>query len=359
MWFNKQLKEDNAKLRDKLAQQHNSHQAQIAALNKQISELEVARHDANHHTQASKDLITCQIEGAHMLDAIRQALTENAGQLINERQTLNQLDEVFEQSRTAIGALNKRAEIISTQALHSAEAATLLDSTASEIRNLITVIQQISDQTNLLSLNAAIEAARAGEAGRGFSVVAEEVRNLARNVHESSGRIGNLIQQVTEQTQGIRAAIEANQQSAEEITASSTQIDGAVGAVLDHAENMRGVIDRATNISFLNSVKIDHAVWKNNVYRLIDTQNYSTVVNKHTECRLGQWYYEGYGHTYFSQLDAFKKVDAPHAMVHDSGRAALEAAANNDTDAMIAQLQKMEAASIEVVRHLSALQNSI
>ncbi|MVW74473.1 HAMP domain-containing protein [Pseudomonas sp. R-22-3w-18] len=121
-----------------------------------------------------------------------------------------------------------------------------LHTQSDEISSVLGVIQSIAEQTNLLALNAAIEAARAGEAGRGFAVVADEVRSLASNTQKATESIRGMIDALQG---GARSAVSAMQQSREQAQSSVSHAREA-GEVLGHiAHAIEGIADGNVQIS--------------------------------------------------------------------------------------------------------------
>jgi len=148
-----------------------------------------------------------------------------------------------ESGRELVSDNRRSVETLSASMHHAADAVSVLEKDSQEIGGVLDVIRGIAEQTNLLALNAAIEAARAGEQGRGFAVVADEVRSLASRTQESTEEINRMIEQLQS---GAKSAVKA-------IESGNNDIDKSLEKAQQTNEMIDNIGDAIKNIQDLNA----------------------------------------------------------------------------------------------------------
>ena len=241
---------------------------------------------------------------------------------------------------------------------NNTDAVDSLQQRANEIGQIVNLIKDIAEQTNLLSLNAAIEAARAGEHGRGFAVVADEVRKLAERTQKATSEIHISIQTLQQETNSISDSADIMSNVANE----STQMIENFKEVLDNfnlnANNMKFDAQVLKNELMVTLVKIDHILFKSDIFSRVVGNRGTDNLSTHTTCRMGKWYL-GEAKETFGMTQAYKNMDQFHATVHTSAKTAVEIASNGYNEKnnaqLIHQFSTMEEASLKLFEQLSLM----
>lgn len=284
------------------------------------------------------------------LDLIRNQTLASSQSLASEQSRLRETSSLFQQSSMVLNQITTGIKELTDTTHSSIDSVVALEDATQRINQFTDMITEISNQTNLLALNAAIEAARAGEQGRGFAVVADEVRTLASKTAEATNEIKEFVSTITTNSAATRINFDKITGSMEMMNSSVDTVSGVIDEVVSLANNMASVIDLSTANSFIETVKLDHVLYKMSIYRTvfgIERKSPDEFAD-HRACRLGQWYFEGEG-LKLSHVEEYKILNRPHEMVHEAGRNAISAYCQNDHDACISALSDMENASNDVL----------
>jgi Methyl-accepting chemotaxis protein len=180
-----------------------------------IDDVQRHQHDIQNRTQEAAQLSESAAGSANQGSDLANVAANDIRKLVND----------IGQVRTQILDVNQQSQQVTT---------------------ILSVIREIAEQTNLLALNAAIEAARAGEQGRGFAVVADEVRNLASRSHDATGEIQTIIENLCAGSEASAQAVEATSDSANQRGETVMALSSALGHI---ADQVRTVNDNANDIS--------------------------------------------------------------------------------------------------------------
>jgi hypothetical protein len=287
----------------------------------------------------------------------QKSLSELAETMQSERENALATFEATTDGHTFISRISADLAKLAERSGVASGSVSILGERATKIVSIVNLIKEIADQTNLLALNAAIEAARAGEQGRGFAVVADEVRKLAERTANATAEISALVNQIGSDT---GSATESMTVLADESKRASQDGDAAADKMqrlATLATQMEQTTASATLRSFVEVAKMDHVLYKFNIYKAFwgMSEITSQDVADHTQCRLGKWYFAGEGHDLYAHLPGYRELDAPHAIVHKAGKEALDALRAGQMSAGVDAVGRMEEASLAVVDALERL----
>ncbi|WP_297447636.1 methyl-accepting chemotaxis protein [uncultured Campylobacter sp.] len=265
--------------------------------------------------------------------SITKVATENGSQVISLQESMNTLMEVVNSSKETVEAFVANSQ---------------------NITSVVEVIRDIADQTNLLALNAAIEAARAGEHGRGFAVVADEVRQLAERTQKSTSEISIAIQTMQQDFDNIQSGSE---QVFNIVSNSEERISNFSQAFKRLEENSSELGVNFTSFAkklILSVAKIDHILYKSNIYLALNgTHNFDL----NSLDAISHLCHEERTKMVINELVSDKDLDEVRAAIKENARCAIEESkaayiGQEAYDSIISKVTALESKSAEILAKL-------
>lgn len=333
-------------------------QAERDELQRRVAELE-----ALHQQQDASEVLHRHIEklmadNAQALNEIGIGIGYAMRELNQEKSQSRETTSVFNNSSVMLGNIQSEVAGIAEKAARSCENIDRLKSISEDIVKFVEVINNISEQTNLLALNAAIEAARAGEQGRGFAVVADEVRTLAQRASEAASEVGSLVDSIGNETRSTDEQIRDVSDDCRLIAESTRNILETVNSALSLARNMQSVISESAGSGFVLTVKVEVIAWKLRLYQAVVGIGNETVdsLREYSNSTFWEWY-TGPGAEASADLSSYRMLENPYVELNRLGIEALNYISVGDHDTALRALNNMESACQKFMQAMSSLES--
>lgn len=207
---------------------------------------------AAHISSASNQMAATSQEQAAQVTQIASSVEEMAQSVSENAQQTLQVSSITTQNGTnategaqVVDSAVKKIDEIANVVSSASSVVEKLGNSSAEIGEIVQVIEEIADQTNLLALNAAIEAARAGEQGRGFAVVADEVRKLAERTATATKQISQTIKQIQRDTDQAVAGMKRGDSEVHEGLALAKQAKNALQGIVSGSQEVQSMVQRS------------------------------------------------------------------------------------------------------------------
>ncbi|MFT0533699.1 methyl-accepting chemotaxis protein [Castellaniella hirudinis] len=285
---------------------------------------------------------------------LKESFSDLSSLLGKNRTAAEHAAQESEASRDALQTIVQGLSDMNTGVRDSATRVASLRAETKRIDNFVGLIGDVAKRTNLISFNAGIEATRAGDAGRGFAVIAQEVRSLAGRTGDATREINHLISDIQTQTGEIDGLNQRNASHADTLSTDAHTVLARTSKMLELSHGSNAALAFAAILSEVELANLEELEIKLNVYRIFLGLSQATAedIPDETQCRLGQWYYQGDGGSLFAQDEGFRALEAPHRAVHIQARAAVASFHAGRHQEALTALAEMERNNIDVMARL-------